>query len=70
MTVFDRWIDKPLLAQRSVTDGSIIYHQTKEMSKQTFLVRADLIVKNFELRLEYRSASPQGNSGIQLARAS
>jgi hypothetical protein len=49
----------------SVVDGSISGHQTKEMSKQTFLVRAGLIVKSFELRLKYRFASPQGNSGIQ-----
>jgi Domain of Unknown Function (DUF1080) len=49
----------------SVTDGSISGHQTKDMSRQTFLVFSALKVTDFELRLKYRFASPEGNSGIQ-----
>jgi 3-keto-disaccharide hydrolase len=49
----------------SVRDGSISGHQTKDMSKQTFLVFSPLKVTDFELHLKYRFASPEGNSGIQ-----
>jgi hypothetical protein len=49
----------------SVTEGSIRGKQAKETSKQTFLVFAGLRVKDFELRLKYRFASPEGNSGLQ-----
>ena len=49
----------------SVAEGSIRGRQMKETSKQTFLVFAPLKVKDFELRLKYRFASPEGNSGIQ-----
>src|SRR6266853_1836558 len=49
----------------SVRDGSISGHQTREMSKQTFLVFSALKVTDFELHLKYRFASPEGNSGIQ-----
>jgi 3-keto-disaccharide hydrolase len=49
----------------SVRDGSISGHQTKDLSKQTFLVFSSLKVTDFELRLKYRFASPEGNSGIQ-----
>jgi Domain of Unknown Function (DUF1080) len=49
----------------SVRDGSISGHQTKNMSKQTFLVFSALKVTDFELHLKYRFASPEGNSGIQ-----
>jgi hypothetical protein len=49
----------------SVRDGSISGHQTKDLSKQTFLVFQPLKVTDFELRLKYRFASPEGNSGIQ-----
>ena len=49
----------------SVTDGSISGRQMKEISKQTFLVFTPLKVKDFELRLKYRFATPEGNSGIQ-----
>jgi len=49
----------------SVRDGSISGHQTKDMSKQTFLVFSALKVTDFELHLKYRFASPEGNSGIQ-----
>ena len=49
----------------SVRDGSISGHQTKDLSKQTFLVFSALKVTDFELHLKYRFASPEGNSGIQ-----
>jgi len=49
----------------SVRDGSISGHQTKDMSKQTFLVYSGLRVTDFELHLKCRFASPEGNSGIQ-----
>jgi hypothetical protein len=49
----------------SVIDGSIRGKQAKDTSKQTFLVFAGLKVKDFELRLKYRFASPEGNSGLQ-----
>jgi hypothetical protein len=54
------------LAERwSVRDGSISGHQAKDGSRQTFLVFSGLKVSDFELRLKYRFASPEGNSGIQ-----
>jgi hypothetical protein len=49
----------------SVRDGSISGHQTKDTSKQTFLVFSPFRVSDFELHLKYRFASPEGNSGIQ-----
>jgi hypothetical protein len=49
----------------SVRDGSISGHQTKDMSRQTFLVFSALKVTDFELHLKFRFASPEGNSGIQ-----
>ena len=49
----------------SVRDGSISGHQTKDMSRQTFLVFSALKVTDFELHLKCRFASPEGNSGIQ-----
>src|ERR1700674_4036407 len=49
----------------SVRDGSISGHQTKDLSKQTFLVFSPFKVTDFELHLKYRFASPEGNSGIQ-----
>jgi hypothetical protein len=49
----------------SVKSGAIRGHQEKARSKQTFLVFAGFNVKDFELRLRYRFASPAGNSGIQ-----
>src|ERR1700730_10331772 len=49
----------------SVRDGSISGHQTKDMSRQTFLVYSPLKVTDFELRLKYRFTSTEGNSGIQ-----
>ena len=49
----------------SVTDGSISGHETKEVSKQTFLVFTALEVRDFELHVRYRFASIEGNSGVQ-----
>jgi hypothetical protein len=49
----------------SVKDGVISGHETKEESKQTFLVFTGADVKDFELHLKYRFASPDGNSGVQ-----
>ncbi|MBV9123976.1 MAG: DUF1080 domain-containing protein, partial [Planctomycetes bacterium] len=49
----------------SVQDGAIIGHETKDKSKQTFLVFSGSKVNNFELHLKYRFATPDGNSGIQ-----
>jgi hypothetical protein len=49
----------------SVTDGVISGHETKENSKQTFLVFTGADVRDFELHLKYRFASPDGNSGVQ-----
>jgi hypothetical protein len=45
-------------------DGILGGRQTKENSKQTFLV-LPFRLRDFELRLKYKFASPQGNSGIQ-----
>jgi hypothetical protein len=39
-------------------------HETKENSKQTFLV-LPFRLRDFELRLKYRFLTPEGNSGIQ-----
>jgi len=49
----------------SVKDGVISGHETKEKSKQTFLVCTAAKFSDFELRLKYKFASPDGNSGIQ-----
>jgi Domain of Unknown Function (DUF1080) len=49
----------------SVKDGVISGHETKDASKQTFLVFTGFKVRDFELRLKYKFASPDGNSGIQ-----
>ncbi len=56
----------------SVKDGVISGHETKDKSKQTFLVWAASPVSDFELRIKYKfaspdgsSAKPEGNSGIQ-----
>jgi hypothetical protein len=49
----------------SVTDGAISGRQTREMSKQTFLIHATLIVRDFELHFRFRFATPEGNSGLQ-----
>jgi hypothetical protein len=49
----------------SVSEGAIRGHETRDSSKQTFLVFAGLEVKDFELHARYRFPSPTGNSGIQ-----
>jgi hypothetical protein len=45
-------------------DGVLGGRQTKENSKQTFLV-FPFRLRDFDLRLKYKFVSPQGNSGIQ-----
>jgi hypothetical protein len=54
----------------SVKDGAIDGSETKENSKQTFLIlsasKADPArFANFELHLQYKFATPTGNSGVQ-----
>jgi serine/threonine protein kinase len=49
----------------SVKGGVIAGHQSKENSKQTFLVWKGPTPADFELRLKYRFLSPDGNSGVQ-----
>jgi Domain of Unknown Function (DUF1080) len=49
----------------SVTDGVISGHETKDNSKQTFLVWKGGNVSDFELHIKYKFATPDGNSGIQ-----
>ena len=49
----------------SVKDGVISGHETKDKSKQTFLVCTAAKFSDFELHLKYKFASPDGNSGIQ-----
>src|ERR1700726_1908360 len=49
----------------SVKDGAISGHETKDKSKQTFLVFTGCKVSDFELRCKYKFATPDGNSGIQ-----
>jgi Domain of Unknown Function (DUF1080) len=49
----------------SVKDGVISGHETKEKSKQTFLIFTGSKVGDFELHLKYKFATPDGNSGIQ-----
>jgi hypothetical protein len=48
-----------------VKDGVISGHETKDKSKQTFLVWKGGTPGDFELRLKYKFATPEGNSGIQ-----
>ena len=48
-----------------VKDGAIAAHETKEASKQTFLVFKGANVSDFELRIKYKFVTPDGNSGIQ-----
>ena len=49
----------------SVKDGVISGHETKDKSKQTFLVCTGGKVSDFELHIKYKFATPDGNSGIQ-----
>lgn len=48
----------------SVKDGAITGSETKENSKQTFLV-LDKPYANFELHYKYKYGSDEGNSGVQ-----
>jgi hypothetical protein len=45
-------------------DGVLGGRQTKQNSRQTFLVLS-FRLRDFELRLKYKFVSPEGNSGIQ-----
>lgn len=47
-----------------VKDGVISGHETKDKSKQTFLV-FDKPVADFELRYKFKFATEDGNSGVQ-----
>jgi hypothetical protein len=49
----------------SVKDGVISGHETRDASKQTFLVCSAAKFGDFELHIKYRFATPDGNSGIQ-----
>jgi hypothetical protein len=49
----------------SVKDGAIAATETKDASKQTFLVFKGGNVGDFELHLKYKFVTPDGNSGIQ-----
>jgi len=49
----------------SVEDGVISGHETKDKSKQTFLIFTGFPVNDFELHVKYKFATPDGNSGIQ-----
>ncbi len=49
----------------SVKDGVISGSETKDTSKQTFLVWTGGKPDDFELHLKYKFATPDGNSGIQ-----
>jgi hypothetical protein len=48
-----------------VKDGAISGHETKDKSKQTFLVWKDGKVSDFELHYKYKFATEDGNSGVQ-----
>ena len=49
----------------SVKDGAISGHETKEGSKQTFLILQPIKPADFELHFSYKFATPDGNSGVQ-----
>ena len=50
----------------SVTkEGHISGHETKDGSKQTFLILTALHPADFELHFSYKFISPDGNSGVQ-----
>jgi hypothetical protein len=49
----------------TVRDGILRGHQTKENSKQTFLIFTGFEVADFELHASYRFVTPEGDSGIQ-----
>jgi hypothetical protein len=49
----------------TVKDGVISGHETKDKSKQTFLVWQGGKPGDFELHFKYKFATPDGNSGVQ-----
>lgn len=49
----------------TVKDGVISGSETKDKSKQTFLIYSGSKFGDFELHLKYKFATPDGNSGIQ-----
>jgi 3-keto-disaccharide hydrolase len=49
----------------SVKDGCISGHETKDGSKQTFLILTAMQPPDFELHFSYKFATPDGNSGVQ-----
>jgi hypothetical protein len=49
----------------SVKDGAISGHETKDGSKQTFLVLTAVKPADFVLHFSYKFATPDGNSGVQ-----
>ena len=52
----------------TVKDGVISGHETKDKSKQTFLVWKGGKPGDFELHLKYKFATPDGNSGARVRR--
>jgi len=48
-----------------VKDGAITGHETKDKSKQTFLIYTGSDVADFELHYKFRFNTPEGNSGVQ-----
>src|SRR3954453_12330433 len=49
----------------SVKDGAITATETKDKSKQTFLVFKGMPVSDFELHWKYKFVTKEGNSGVQ-----
>jgi hypothetical protein len=49
----------------SVKEGVISGQETKDKSKQTFLIWKGAKVSDFELHLKYKFATKDGNSGVQ-----
>lgn len=49
----------------TVKDGAISGYETKDKSKQTFLIYKEANFADFELHIKYKFASSEGNSGIQ-----
>jgi Domain of Unknown Function (DUF1080) len=49
----------------TVKDGVISGHETKDKSKQTFLVYKGVTFSDFELHIKYKFATSDGNSGVQ-----
>jgi hypothetical protein len=49
----------------SVADGAIVGKETKDKSKQTFLIYKGKNFSNFELHFKYKFVVADGNSGVQ-----